>query len=77
MNKDNEKLKQLISAIFKNLVEIENTIENDWLKHQTESYISDEFILEEKLDESTSLMSRLYTSLDKITIINIVSQNST
>ena len=75
INKDNEKIKQLISAIFKYSMEIENTIEDDWLKPQTESYISDEFIPEEKLDESTSLISRLFTSLDKETILNIVSQN--
>ena len=75
MNKDNEKIKQLISAIFKYSMEIENTIEDDWLKPQTESYISDEFIPEEKLDESTSLISRLFTSLDKETILNIVSHN--
>ena len=75
INKDNEKIKQLISAIFKYSMEIENTIEDDWLKPQTESYISDEFIPEEKLDESTSLISRLFTSLDKETILNIVSHN--
>ena len=75
INKDNEKIKQLISAIFKYSMEIENTIEDDWLKPQAESYISDEFIPEEKLDESTSLISRLFTSLDKETILNIVSHN--
>ena len=75
IKKDTDKIKQLISGIFKYSMEIENTIDEDWLKPQSETYISDEFIPEEKLDESTSLISRLLTCLDKETLLNIISQN--
>ena len=75
INKDNEKIKQLISGIFKYSMEIDNSIDEDWLKPESETYITDEFIPEEKLDESTSLISRLFTSLDKEIILNIVSEN--
>ena len=75
IDKNEEKIKILIQSIFKYAMEIDDTIDAEWLKPSSITYISDEFIPEEKLDESTSLLSRLLKSLDENMVLKIISDN--
>lgn len=57
---DDEKLKILVQSLFKYAMELDQTIDDEWLKPNPISFISDEFIPEHKLDEATSLLTRLF-----------------
>ena len=59
-----EQLKVFVQSLFKYAMELDQTIDDDWLNPSKIEYISDEFIPEKKLDEATSLLSRLFEIFD-------------
>ena len=72
---DDEKLSNLIQSLFKYAMEIESDIDEEWLTPKATTFINDEFIPEHKLDESTSLLTRLFDALDEEKVLKIVSNN--
>ena len=72
---DEEKLQSLIQSLFKYAMEIEEELDEEWLTPKQTTFINDEFIPEHKLDESTSLLIRLFDALDEEKILKIVSNN--
>ena len=75
IEKDTDKLNQLIQALFKYAMEIDSTIDEEWLRPSMENYIADEFIPEDKLDTATSQLIRLFEVINEKTILPIVSNN--
>lgn len=75
IEKDTEKINLLVQALFKYSMEIEDTITEDWLRPQAETFIADEFISESKLETSCSLLTRLFEALDEKVILGVVSNN--
>ena len=65
ISKDTERLKILVEALYKYALEMENDIDDDWLTPKTESYFDEEFVPEEKLATSLSLIDRLTIALGK------------
>ena len=74
-DKDDEKLKLFVQSLFKYAMEIDQTIDNDWLNPNPITFISDEFIPEQKLDEACSLLVRLFDVLEKEKLLKITSDN--
>ena len=72
---DDEKLKVFIQSLFKYAMELEQVIDDEWLRPNSISFISDEFIPEHKLDEACSLLSRLFEVFGSEKILQITSQN--
>jgi len=72
---DEEKLSSLIQSLFQYSMEIEEELDEEWLTPKSTTFINDEFIPEHKLDESTSLLLRLFDALDEEKILKIVSNN--
>ena len=72
---NDEYLKLFVQSLFKYAMEIEQSIDDDWLHPDSETFISDEFIPEHKLDEACSLLSRLFEYIDREKIIRLTSQN--
>ena len=70
-----EKLAILVQSLFKYAMELEQTIDNDWLYPNVTSFISDEFIPEHKLDEACSLLSRLFKVCSEDKMLQLTSQN--
>ena len=60
-----EKLENFVTRLFKYAMELDQTIDEDWLNPSKISYISDEFIPEKKLDLATSLLTRLFEVVDE------------
>ena len=75
VEKDDEKVKTLIQSLFKYAMEIDDTIDDEWLHPSTISFISDEFIPEHKLDITTSLLERLFQVLDEEKLFKLTSSN--
>ena len=72
---DDGKLSILVQSLFKYAMELEQTIDNDWLYPSATSFISDEFIPEHKLDEACSLLSRLFKICSQQKMLQFTSQN--
>ena len=72
---DDEKLKVFIQSLFKYAMELDQVIDDEWLRPNSISFISDEFIPEHKLDEACSLLSRLFEVFGSEKILQITSQN--
>ena len=72
---DDEKLKVFIQSLFKYAIELDQVIDDEWLRPNSISFISDEFIPEHKLDEACSLLSRLFEVFGSEKILQITSQN--
>jgi len=70
-----EKLENFVTRLFKYAMELDQTIDEDWLNPSKISYISDEFIPEKKLDLATSLLTRLFDVVDKEKLLKITSDN--
>ncbi len=75
LEKDDEKLKLLIESLFKYAMELDQTIDNDWLNPNPITFISDEFIPEAKLDEACSLLTRLFEVVNEEKLLKITSDN--
>ena len=71
----NEKLENFVTRLFKYAMELDQTIDEDWLNPSKISYISDEFIPEKKLDLSTSLLTRLFDVVDEDKLLKLTSDN--
>ena len=72
---DDGKLSILVQSLFKYAMELEQTIDNDWLYPNVTSFISDEFIPEHKLDEACSFLSRLFKVCSEDKMLQLTSQN--
>ena len=70
-----EKLENFVTRLFKYAMELDQTIDDDWLNPSKISYISDEFIPEKKLDSMTSLLTRLFEVVDENKLLNLTSNN--
>lgn len=56
-------------------MELDQTIDEEWLHPNVTSFISDEFIPEHKLDEACSLLSRLFKVINEEKMMQLTSQN--
>ena len=74
ISEDKEKLKLLINSIYRYAMEIDETIDEEWLTPKSLSLSDEEFIPEEKLDEALSLIDRIIVSCKGKKILPIVSQ---
>ena len=72
ISEDEKQLTLLINSIYRYAMEIEDTIDDDWLTPKSVSLIEEEFIPEEKLDEAVSLIERLILSCKKKTVLPII-----
>ena len=70
-----QKLETFVTSLFKYAMELDQTIDEDWLNPSKITYISDEFIPEKKLDLSTSLLTRLFEVVDEDKLLNLTSNN--
>jgi hypothetical protein len=77
IEKDDEKLKVLVQSLFKYAMELDQTIDDDWLHPNTITFISDEFIPEQKLDATCSLLTRLFDVVDEEKLLKFTSDNIT
>ena len=75
LQKDEEKLKIFVQCLFKYAMELDQTIDNEWLNPNPITFISDEFIPESKLDEACSLLTRLFDVVDEEKLLKITSDN--
>ena len=73
ISKDTEKLTTLINAIFKYGMQIEDTIDEDWLTPKSTSIVDESFIPEERLDNALSFIERLILEVPKATCLPIIS----
>ena len=71
----NEKLQNFVTRLFKYAMELDQTIDDDWLNPSKITYISDEFIPEKKLDTATSLLTRLFEIVDDKQLLSLTSDN--
>ena len=72
---DDSKLAILVQSLFKYAMELDQTIDEEWLHPNVTSFISDEFIPEHKLDEACSLLSRLFKVINEEKMMQLTSQN--
>ncbi len=72
---NDECLKVLVQSLFKYAMEIDQTIDDEWLHPDSVTFISDEFIPEHKLDEACSLLNRLFEVIDQGKMLQLTSQN--
>ena len=70
-----EKLENFVTRLFKYSMELDQTIDDDWLNPSKITYISDEFIPEKKLDSMTSLLTRLFEVVDPDKLLKLTSDN--
>ena len=75
LEKEDEKLKLLVQNIFKYAMELDQNIDDEWLNPNPITFISDEFIPEKKLDEATSLLTRLFEVVNEDKILKFTSDN--
>ena len=74
ISEDEERLnKLLINSIFKNGMEFDEEINDDWLTPKSLSLSDEDFIPEAKLDEALSLIDRLIFSVKEKVALSIVS----
>ena len=71
---DND-LKVFIQSLFKYSMEMDQVIDEEWIRPNSISFISDEFIPESKLDEACSILSRLFEVIGEDKMVQITSQN--
>ena len=74
ISEDKEKLKLFINSIYRYAMEIDETIDEDWLSPKCLSLTEEEFIPEEKLDEALSLIDRIIIGCSNKTVLPIISQ---
>jgi hypothetical protein len=74
ISEDKEKLKLLINSIYRYAMEIDETIDEEWLTPKSLSLSDEEFIPEEKLDEAISLIERIILSCKNKVVLPIISQ---
>ena len=72
---DDNKLQILVQSLFKYSMELDQTIDDEWLHPNITSFITDEFIPEHKLDVSCSYLSRLFKKISEEKMMKITSQN--
>ena len=72
---DDKKLSILVQSLFKYAMELDQVIDDEWLRPNSISFISDEFIPEHKLDEACSLLSRLFKKCSEEKMLQLTSQN--
>ena len=77
IEKDDAKLKVLVQSLFKYAMELDQTIDDEWLHPNTTTFISDEFIPEQKLDTACSLLTRLFEVVEEEKLLKITSENIT
>ena len=70
-----QKLANFVAGLFKYAMELDQTIDEEWLNPNKITYICDEFIPEKKLDLSTSLLTRLFEVVDEDKLLNLTSNN--
>lgn len=72
ITEDPNNLSLLINSIYRYAMEIDETIDDDWLTPKSLSIIDEEFIPEEKLDEALSLIERIILSCKSKTVLPII-----
>ena len=72
---DDQKLKDFVQGLFKYAMELDQTIDDEWLHPDPVSFVSDEFIPEHKLDEATSLLSRLFEKINEEKMLKLTGDN--
>ena len=77
VEKDDEKVKIIVQSLFKYAMEIDNSVDDEWLNPKNINIIADEFIPEHKLDVATSLLTRLFEVLDEEKLFKLTSNNIT
>ena len=75
LEKDDEKLRLFVLSLFKYAMELDQSIDDEWLNPNPITFISDEFIPEAKLDEACSLLTRLFEVVDEEKLLKITSEN--
>ena len=74
LEKDQIKLKDFLERLFKYSLEMDTEISNDWCVPKTESYFEEEFIPEECVSTTISLVVRLIECLGKKFFLPYVSE---
>ena len=72
--KDEIKLKDYLERLFKYSLEMENEIDQEWCTPKTDSYFEEEFIPEENVSTSLSIMVRMIECLGKKFFLPYVSE---
>ena len=70
-----EKIENFVTRLFKYAMELDQTIDDDWLNPSKIEYIADEFIPEKKLDSMTSILERLFDVVGKEKMLKLTSDN--
>ena len=74
-NRGTEKIENFVTRLFKYAMELDQTIDDDWLNPSKIEYIADEFIPEKKLDSMTSILDRLFDVVGKEKMLQLTSDN--
>ena len=72
--KDETKLKDFLEKLFKYSLEMDTEIEPEWCTPKTESYFEEEFIPEENVSTSLSILVRLIECLGKKFLLPYISE---
>lgn len=72
--KDDIKLKDYLSRLFKYSLEMDNEIDQEWCTPKTESYFEEEFIPEENVSMTLSIMVRMIECLGKKMFLPFISE---
>ena len=72
--KDETKLKDYLERLFKYSLEMDNDIDQEWCTPKTESYFEEEFIPEENVSTSLSIIVRMIECLGKKHFLPFVSE---
>ena len=74
ISEDTKKLEVLINSIYRYAMEMEDTIDEDWLTPKSLSISEEEFIPEDKLDEALSLIERIILGCKSKVVLPIISK---
>ncbi len=74
LEKDQIKLKDFLEKMFKYSLEMDNDISSEWCVPKTESYFEEEFIPEESVSTTLSIVVRLIECLGKKFFLPYVSE---
>ena len=74
ISNDLKKLELLINSIYRYAMEMDETIDDDWLTPKSLSISDEEFIPEEKLDEALSLIERIIIGCKSKVVLPIISK---
>jgi hypothetical protein len=72
--KDTTKLKDFLEKLFKYSLEMDNEISSEWLEPKTESYFEEEFIPEETVSTTLSIIVKMVECLGKTFFLPYVSE---